>query len=66
MSYADMKTVFHFLNPGSDVGVTSNVKNGITLVFHFLNWGAAAGFILGFICLLYPLTKRLLSARQRV
>ena len=59
-----MKTILQFLNLGSDAGFTPNVW--ITLVFRVLNWGAAAGFILGFICLMYPVNKHLLSARQRV
>ncbi len=63
MSYHNIKTVFHFLSLGSETGITPNFW--ITLAFRILNWGASAGLILGFICLLYPVTKRLLSARQR-
>ena len=63
MSYHNIKTVFQFLGLGSETGITPNFW--ITIAFRVLNWGASAGFILGFICLLYPVTKRLLSARQR-
>ena len=63
MSYHNIKTVFQFLGLRSETGITPNFW--ITIAFRVLNWGASAGFILGFICLLYPVTKRLLSARQR-
>ena len=37
----------------------------IDTIFHFLNWGIYAGFVLGIVYLLRPVTTRLLRPRQR-